>query len=246
MREKQKLLEKFDSNRDNYMDSSERNAALDYLASEKAEGRGPGRPGRGGFGPGNHEPTSAGVKLSVGDVKQYPEASLYAPQVLRTFFLRFESADWEKELADFKNTDVEVPATLTVDGKVYKDVGVHFRGASSFMMVGEGRKRSLNIALDYKNKDQALGGYHTLNLLNSHDDPTFLRTLLSYEIARDYIPAPKANLARVVINGESWGIYANAQQFNKDFVKEWFGTKRRPLEGPGQPAWPGQLKLSRR
>ena len=34
--------------------------------------------------------------------------------VLRTLFLEFESADWEKELADFYHTDVEVPAKLTV------------------------------------------------------------------------------------------------------------------------------------
>ncbi|MFB3042224.1 MAG: CotH kinase family protein, partial [Candidatus Poribacteria bacterium] len=27
------------------------------------------------------------------------------------------------------------------------------------------------------------------------------------------------------INGENWGIYINAQQFNKDFLAEWFGTK---------------------
>src|SRR5207302_321581 len=27
-------------------------------------------------------------------------------------------------------------------------------------------------------------------------------------------------------NGESWGVYVNAEQFNKDFVKEWFGTTK--------------------
>ena len=78
--------------------------------------------------------------------------------MLRTLFLEFENADWEKELADFKNTDVEVPAKLTVDGKTYPDVGVHFHGMSSFMMVEEGRKRSLVLSLDFIHPDQALGG----------------------------------------------------------------------------------------
>ena len=32
------------------------------------------------------------------------------------------------------------------------------------------------------------------------------------------VPAPKANFVRLVINGENWGIYANVQQFNKDFL----------------------------
>ena len=54
---------------------------------------------------------------------------------VRTIFLQFESADWEQELTAFYNTDVEVPATMIVDGKTYRDVGVHFRGNSSFRMV---------------------------------------------------------------------------------------------------------------
>jgi len=92
---------------------------------------------------------------------------------------------------------------------------VHMRGMSSFMGVSEGRKRSLNVSLDFVHKDQNIAGFRTLNLLNSHEDPSFLRSVLSYQIDREYIPAPKANFARVVINGESWGIYVNAQQFNK-------------------------------
>ena len=71
-------------------------------------------------------------------------------------------------------------------------------------------------------------GYKTLNLLNSHEDPTFLHTVLYFHIARNYLPAPKANFVKVVINGESWGIYVNAQQFDKTFLKEWYGTTKGP------------------
>src|SRR5438477_5637854 len=110
-------------------------------------------------------------------------------------------------------------------------------------MVGEGRKRSLNLSLDFVHKNQQIGGYRTLNLLNSHEDPTFLRSVLFYQIAREYIPAPKANFARVVINGESWGVYVNAQQFNKDFVKDWFGTtKGARWKVPGSPNARGSLR----
>ena len=159
--------------------------------------------------------------MAPADVKSYPASTpLYDLGTLRTIFLQFENADWEQELAAFNNTDVEVPATLTVDGKTYKDVGVHFRGASSFMMVPEGSKRSLNLSFDFVDEKQALGGYHTLNLLNANGDPTFLRAVLYSEIARQYIPTPKANYVRVVINGESWGVYVNAQQFNKDFTRD--------------------------
>jgi hypothetical protein len=175
-------------------------------------------------------------------VKSYAGAPLYDEKTLRTFFLEFASPDWEKELADFKNTDVEVPAKLTVDGRTYPDVGVHFRGSTSYMMVSEGRKRPLNLTLDFVHRDQHLGGYRTLNLLNSHEDPSFLRTVLAYHIAREYFPAPKANYVRVVINGESWGIYINVQQCNKDFGREWFGTTQGARwKVPGNPGGQGGL-----
>src|SRR4030095_15685798 len=159
----------------------------------------------------NLPPPEPGRKLTPSDVKSYPAMPLYDPHTLRTFFLEFDSADWEKELTEFHHTDVEVPATLIVDGKKFRDVGVNFRGASSFMMVGEGRKHSLGLTLDLKHKKQDLHGYQSLTLLNSHEDPSFLRAILYYQIAREYLPAPKANFVRVVINGESWGVYVNKQ-----------------------------------
>src|SRR5207237_2898497 len=89
-----------------------------------------------------------------------------------------------------------------------------------------GRKHSINLSLGYAYKDQKLNGYRTLNLLNSNQDPTFLRTVLYQYIARQYIPAPKANYMRVAINGESWGVYVNVEQFNSDFTREAFGSSK--------------------
>ena len=226
MNQEMPVLKKFDGNSDGWLSANERKAAREYLQRERTEGRG-GRMGRRpGGGRDNQPPPQPGLKVSPADVKNYGDAPFYAPDVVRTLFLEFENADWEKELSDFHNTDVEVPAKLTVDGKTYKDVGVHFRGMSSYMGVSEGHKRSLNLSVDYVHKDQEIGGYRTLNLLNGHEDPTFLRPVLFYDIAREYIPAPKANFVRVVINGEDWGIYNNVQQFNKEFVKENFGTTK--------------------
>ena len=135
-------------------------------------------------------------------MKSFPQAALYDPNIIRTFFLQFEDTDWEKQLAEFKNTDVEVPATLLVDGKTYSKVGVHFRGMSSFGMVSEGQKRSLNLSLDFAQKDQQLGGYRTLNLLNSHEDPSFLRSILFYQIAREYLPLQKQTLPAWLLMGK--------------------------------------------
>ncbi len=199
--------------------------------------KGKGGFGKGGFGKGR-EPAKPGPKVEPADVKPAPaKAGLYDPNTLRTFFLTFENKDWEDELADFYHTDVEVPATLYVDGKTYKNVGVRFRGMSSYFSIPTGSKRSLNLSMDFVDKKQRLYGHKSLNLLNGNDDPSFLHTALYSHISRAYIPTPRANLAKVVINGESWGIYANAEQFNKDFLKEFFddknGTRWKVQGSPG-------------
>jgi CotH protein len=241
-----KIVARFDTNGDKRLDAAERKTARAALAEEPGP-RGFGGPGRrgGGFGPGgfNREPTAAGPKLTPADVRTYPAAPLYDLTALRTIFLQFENTDWEQELAAFYNTDVEVPATATVDGKVYKNVGVHFRGMSSFMMVPEGAKRSLNLSFDFVDEKQDLAGYRTLNLLNANGDPTFVRPILYSEIARAYITAPKMNYVRVAINGESWGVYVNAQQFNKDFTRDYFqSTKGARWKVPGSPGGRGGME----
>src|SRR4030095_15490096 len=161
-----------------------------------------------------------------GDVQPVQSRDLYAVDALRTLFLDFERDDWEKELEDFHGTDVEIPATITVDGVKHPGVGVHFRGASSYMMVREGRKRSLNVSIDFTEKKQRLEDYKTLNLMNCAGDASYMSAVLYSHIARQYMPAPKANFVRVVINGESWGLYANVQQFNKDFIQENYRTSK--------------------
>lgn len=235
-----KLVKQFDKNGDNRLDAVERKAAREYLATQPQQGRGFG--GRGFGRGGSQTPPEPGPKVSPAEVKRYTTEPLYDEKVVRTLFLEFENPDWEKELAAFYHTDVEVPAKLTVDGKVYPDVGVHFRGASSFMMVPEGRKRSLNLTMDFAHDDQRLLGYRTLNLLNANGDPTMMRAVLYTHVARQYIPAPKANHVRVVINGESWGVYMNVQQYNSEFTSEWFNSKKGTRwKVPGSPNGRGGL-----
>jgi hypothetical protein len=239
MQAERKVVAQFDKDGDGRLNTAERREARTWL--ERQPQTGPGRGRMGGRG-GAVATGSPGERLTPADVKKYGNENFYDSSVLRTLFLDFENADWEKELEIFSNTDVEVPATLTVDGRVYKEVGVHFRGMSSFFTVPAGLKRSLNVAVDWVH-EQSVGGYRTLNLLNSHVDPTYTRTALYMEAAREYIPAPKVNHTRVVLNGESWGIYVNAQQFNKDLINEWFKTQDGARwKVPGSPGGRGGLE----
>jgi hypothetical protein len=224
------VVARFDKNKDGWLNTAERAAAREWLEKDSKDGKGGfGKGGfmKGGFGKGGgREPARPGAKVSPDEVTRYSREKLYAPNVLRTIFLDFEAKDWEPEMEAFHRTDVEVPATLTVDGKKYPNVGVSFRGMSSYGGVGRGWKRSLNVSVDMANKDQRLYGYKTLNLLNAHDDPSFLHSVLYAEIANKSLPTPRANLVKVVVNGESWGIFANQQQFDKIFAAEAYDSKK--------------------
>ncbi len=251
MRENQQIVKMFDRDNNGWLNKEERQAARKFLQQEGNQQRrgpfgGPGRPGPGGGPFGRQESAGTpepGEKVSPADVKSYGDAPLYSSNIIRTIFLEFDSADWEKELEVFHNTDVDVPAKLTVDGKSYPDVGVRFRGNTSYMMVSSGRKRPLNLTMDLAHENQNLLGFRTLNLLNAHEDPSFLRTVLALEMARAYFPAPRANFVRLVINGEDWGVYANQEQFNKDFLRDRLGTtKGTRWKVPGSPGGRGGLE----
>ena len=213
------LVSRFDRNGDKILDYAERTAARDYLTAHP-ELRHPVRGGR------LTRTGTPGPKLTPAEVKTYPAVvPLYDPATLRTLFLEFDTPEWEQELAAFWHTDVELAAQLVVDGRTYRDVGVSFRGNNSFTAVPEGLKRPLSLTIDFL-RDQDLLGHRSLNLLNAHQDPTFLRSALYLDVAQDYIPALKANFVRVVINNESWGIYVNQQTFSKEFLRESFKTAK--------------------
>ena len=220
----QKIVAKFDTDKDGKLTGDERKAALE----SRGEAYSPEQ--RAGTPTGDIQSDLKSSEATASTDSQ----GLYDAGTLRTLYLRFHDEDWYAQLNAFYRTDVEVPAELVVDGKVYSDVGVRARGTSSYFTV-RSPKKSFNIAIDYGDDNQRLYGYKTLNLLNGHVDASFLREVLYNRIARDYIPAMKTNLVKLVINGESWGVYINLQQFNKDFLDEWFGTRAgvRWKVGPG-------------
>jgi hypothetical protein len=227
------VVARFDADSNGRLDTTEREAARKWLATNGIGG-GFGRR-RPSFAPAGSA-RSSGPQLTPATVQSFGATPLYDASTLRTVFLRFENANWADELSSFYNTDVEVPATVTLDGKVYRDVGVHFRGQSSYRMVGGDAKKSLNLSFDYVNNAQRVQGYRTLNLLNGNGDPSLVRTMVYSEIARHFIPVPKTNYMRVVINGESFGVYINAQQFNSDFTREFYAsTQGARWKTPGTP-----------
>ena len=179
--------------------------------------------------------------------KTFGDEPFYDVKVLRTIFIQFPAANWEALLEPNYRRDVDVPATVTIDGKTYRDVGVRFRGNSSYRMVPSGFKRSLNLSLDAVHADQDVGGYNTLNLLNANRDPTFVRDDPLLRDRAPYLPAPKVNFVRVVINGESWGVSSTSSSSTRtSCANPSAPTKGVALEGARQPERPRRARVPRR
>src|SRR5215208_3655859 len=133
-RERQ-ILAQFDASKNGRLENAERKAAREWLAKQPPTGlaavigrfAGPGGPGGPSGAPPGIPPGGRGIasgspgqRLSPDAVRTYRDEPFYDANVLRTLFLQFENTDWERELSDFYNTDVEVPAVLTVDGRAYR------------------------------------------------------------------------------------------------------------------------------
>ena len=149
---------------------------------------------------------------------------LYDPNRMVEFRLEFagEDSDWFAQLYDTYNTSYLVPGVLRVDSQRFKNVGVRFKGASSFTLTPDTRKKSFDLNLAWLDQKQRLYGYKKLNLNNGFLDPSMVREVVFLEMCRRYVPAAQANPARLMINDEVWGAYASVQQINRDFFEEWF------------------------
>ncbi len=136
--------------------------------------------------------------------------------------LTFWDPNWDATLDSYYSAglDQRLVATCTVNGVAYDSVGVKYKGNSTYN--ASNAKNPLNIKLDYIKGSQDYQGWYTLKLSNGKNDPSFVREVLSYEIARKYMEAPLSNYAKVYVNGNFHGVYSSSESINKKFVEERF------------------------
>jgi len=112
------------------------------------------------------------------------------------------------------------PATVTVDGARYENVGIRYIGDKSYVT---GQKRNpVLIRLNENNPEQTHQGYQYIYLSSALRDPSMVREVLSHEIARKYMPSPQANYARLYLNDEYIGLFVNLELPTKAFQERYF------------------------
>ncbi len=169
---------------------------------------------------------------------QTSAGGFFAMDTIQEIELVFEQENWRYLLDSLRyNGEDMLLGEVTVNGRRFMDVGVRYRDGRSFQ---PGQKRNgLIIDLDFINTFQNYQGHQTINLSSALRDPSMIREVLGYEIARDYLPAPRANYAQVLVNGEYYGLFVNVEPIEDAFLNKHFdhtdGSFFFSQPNPGEP-----------
>jgi len=144
--------------------------------------------------------------------------SFYDIGTIQEINIVFSQSNWDYMLDTAKAGDESylMAQTVTINGTVFDSVGVKYKGNSTYK--ANQTKNPWHIELDtYKSQDYQ--GFKDIKLSNVAKDPSFLREVLTYEVARKYMVAPRSNYAVVYVNGSQIGLYSNSEAISKTFVK---------------------------
>jgi hypothetical protein len=163
--------------------------------------------------------------ISFFNTSVFAQDDFYDINAIREIKIYFQEDNWDKILDSlFINfgESARLKGDVTIDGHLLKGVGVRYKGYSSWDV--DQVKSPFNVELDYSLPNQNYQGYTKLKLSNVIRDPSFIREALSYEILRKYMPASKANYAKVYVNDVYIGLYTNVEAVDKIFAGKRFGS----------------------
>ena len=171
-------------------------------------------------------------------IKVSAQSNFYDVNAIQLIEITFTQSNWDYMLdtATAGSEGFILASKIKINGVQYDSVGVKYKGNSSYN--SNQVKNPFHIELDtYKNQDYQ--GFTDIKLGNAFKDPSFLREVLSYKIARNYMVAPQSNFANIYVNNQLLGLYSNSESVGKKFVESHFGSndnsffKCNPLGGAG-------------
>ncbi len=146
----------------------------------------------------------------------------YAIDAIQEIRIYFSQPNWDYLLDSLNAADEDarlIAPLLIINGVAFDSVGVKYKGNSSYNP--NRPKNPFSIDLN-EVIDQDYQGHTLIKLSNGFKDPSFLREALGYEIANQYMAAPKANYARVYVNDNYHGLYTNVESVKSKFLSERF------------------------
>ncbi|MCB2218854.1 MAG: CotH kinase family protein [Bacteroidetes bacterium] len=128
----------------------------------------------------------------------------------------------------YENVDsyLEWHATFIFQRDDYLDtvenIGFRLRGNTSRYSA----KKSFKVSFNTFEQGRKWNGLEKLNLNGEHNDPSIMRSKLSWDLLRALnIPAPRSNHIRLYINGNFHGVYINVEHIDEEFADSRFNNQ---------------------
>lgn len=150
------------------------------------------------------------------------QQTFYDPEDIQLIEIFFAQPNWDYMLDTAKmGADSYIIAQkVRINGTEFPNPGVKYKGNSSYDSTY--RKNPLHIELDHV-QNQSYQGIKDIKLSNCYADPSMIREALAYQILNNYMISPRANFAKVYINGRYMGVYTNTESIGKSFCNNNFG-----------------------
>ncbi len=147
--------------------------------------------------------------------------SIFNTSLIHTIKFYFSQAKWYDSLIAYKPLDKKMKGNVMVDGVMYNNVGVQFKGNSSFN--NPSKKKSWKVDFNEYDTLQECNKEKTINLNNGFKDPTMMREKVALDFCiRNGIAAPRCTYTNVYVNDTLWGFYTIVEQIDKTFLKHWY------------------------
>ena len=120
-------------------------------------------------------------------------------------------------------SETEYRARFVWDDGVSRDtveeVGFRLRGFTSRIAA----KKSFKVSFNTYHRGRKWEGVEKLNLNGEHNDPTIIRAKMSLEVFRGArVPSSRAGFVQLFINEEDFGVYANVEHIDEQYLDAHF------------------------
>jgi hypothetical protein len=180
---------------------------------------------------------TTGTPVEPWQPKGCPE--IYAQDLFPTFEIEISNGELndledEWQAADDNNTPEHPLEKFIYEDTVITDASARLRGNATWWP-GQG-KMQLEVSFNtYDDKGRFMGLKHLL-FDAAEFNRSFLRDRLAMHILRDVgVPAPCANNARLVINGEYYGLFTNIEKVDSEFIERYWEDDSGNLYKQGVP-----------
>lgn len=159
----------------------------------------------------------------------------FMEEQVHDLYVEISVEDWQALLAN-PQAKKYYSVTATMDDITITNVGFRTRGNSSLRLWGHrgSQRYPFRLKFDKYVDDQRFLGLDEMVLINSLDDPSFLREYLGYEAFRQLgMDVPYVTFFNLYINEELRGLYVGIEAIDNRFLNRAFGGHKGNLYEAG-------------